>query len=169
MGHAHIWGSPRLREWNGKVILWLLHLVCDRELWAPLGCVLPHALSRGAPGGLCHSLSQAGPPPQGLGRISDAEQRCSKQQICTWKLLRYFPSGFCLDFSLYNTVSFRRGCFILSFSTIENRLKAHKQTLTALRNYACSHKSASGCCLAASGTLPTPVEIFQIKECQSSL
>lgn len=68
MGHAYIWDSPHLREWNGKVILWLLHLVCDRELRAPLGCVLPHALSRGAPGGLCDSLSQAETPhPGGWG------------------------------------------------------------------------------------------------------
>lgn len=140
MGYAHIWGSPHLREWNGKVVLRLLHLVCDRELRTPLGCVLPHALGRGTPGDLYDSLSQAAPPPQGLGGISDAEQRCSKQQTGMWKLRRFiFPSIFCLDFSLYNiTLNFRKDSFILSSSTIKNRLKAHKQTLTALRNGACS-------------------------------
>lgn len=151
MDHAHIWGSPPLREWNGKVILWLLHLVCDRELRTPLGRVLPHALGRGAPGGLCDSLSQAGPPPRGWGESvmlnKDAVSRYQimlppsimRCKICTWNLLRFLCSSFCLGFSLYNiALSFRRGSFILSISTTENRLKAHKQTLTALRNHACS-------------------------------
>lgn len=136
-------------------------------------------------GGSWRSMWQPEPSwtsPQGLGTITDAEQRCSKQlpdyapskhnmmQDKHTEPSKIFHSSFCLDFSLFNiTMSFGRGSFTLSFSTTENRLKAHKQTLTALRNHARSQQSASGYCLAASGTLPTPLEIFQIKDGKGSL